>query len=112
MFEDSLELKFHDAPWLDAYELAFFSKQGKQSFVASPLELKEYKQGTLIQPTARLSRGAMQGLFNELWRAGFRPADGTGNASTVDALHYHLEDMRKLVFMTPPPPIKTKQGEV
>lgn len=98
MFEDNIELKFHDAPWLDAFEMAFFSKQGGKSFVASPLTMTEYKRGALIQPTVRLSRSAMQGLFNELWRSGFRPADGTGNASTVDALRYHLEDMRKLVF--------------
>lgn len=100
IFEDNLELKFHDSPWLDAYELAFFSKQGGKSFVAAPLELSEYKRGALIQPTARLSRSAMQGLFNELWRAGFRPADGTGNSGHVEALKYHLEDMRRLVFVT------------
>ena len=94
----NLEIKFHDNPWNDSYDIALFSKGKGTSFVSEPIVLKEHKQGSLITPTASLSREAMQGLFNELWRAGFRPKDGTGNSGHVAALEYHLEDMRKLVF--------------
>ncbi len=98
--EDNLELRFHDSPWNDCYEIAFFDRSRNKRYVSEPLVMVEHKDAILITPTARLSRAAMQGLFNELWKAGFRPKDGSGNSSTIDALRYHLEDMRKLVFVT------------
>ncbi len=98
--EEKLEIRFHDSPWSDCYEIAFFSKENGKSYVGSPLEMKAIKRGEIVTPTARLGSVAMQGLFNEMWRAGFRPKDGTGNSGHVEALKYHLEDMRKLVFVT------------
>jgi len=51
-----------------------------------------------VKPTFSLSDRKAQELFNELWNLGFRPVDGTGNGGHLEALKYHLEDMRKLVF--------------
>jgi hypothetical protein len=99
-FFESLEIRFHDAPWNDCYEIAFFAKEGGRTWVSEPIAMKERTDHGIIYPTARMSRNAMQGLFNELWKAGFRPKDGTGNSGHVEALKYHLEDMRKLVFVT------------
>lgn len=96
--EDSLEIRFHDSPWNDCYEIAFFSKEFGKMFISDPLTMKEHAKHAMITPTARLSRNSMQGLFNELWKSGFRPKDGTGNSGHVEALKYHLEDMRKLIF--------------
>ncbi len=45
-----------------------------------------------------LSEDDMQAMFDQLWTLGFRPQDGTGNGGHIEALKYHLEDMRKLVF--------------
>jgi hypothetical protein len=39
-----------------------------------------------------------QSLFDGLWKAGFRPHKGESGIAHVEALRYHLEDMRKLVF--------------
>ena len=50
------------------------------------------------EPTARVFPSDLQNIFNELWKIGFRPKDGTGNSGHVEAMKYHLEDMRKLVF--------------
>lgn len=54
--------------------------------------------GRAWQPFMKLHKKTMQDLFNQLWREGFRPADGTGNSGHIEAMKYHLEDMRKLVF--------------
>jgi hypothetical protein len=43
--------------------------------------------------------GAAQSLFDALWKAGFRPNGGEASAAHVEAMKYHLEDMRKLVFV-------------
>lgn len=41
---------------------------------------------------------AGQSLFDALWKAGFRPNQGESSVAHVEALKYHLEDMRKLAF--------------
>ena len=41
---------------------------------------------------------AAQSLFDALWKVGFRPHNGESSQAHVEALKYHLEDMRKLVF--------------
>lgn len=100
-FDQNLEIRFHDSPWNDCYEIAFFTKEGGRTWIGEPVVMKERVTYGVIEPTARMSRTAMQGLFNEMWRSGFRPKDGTGNSGHVEALKYHLEDMRKLVFKQP-----------
>lgn len=66
--------------------------------LAKDLTLEEVKLGSYPEPTLRLRPEAVQHLFNDLWMQGFRPKDGTGNGGHLDAIKYHLEDMRKLVF--------------
>lgn len=39
-----------------------------------------------------------QSLFQALWDVGYRPNQGEGSDAHTEALKYHLEDMRKLVF--------------
>lgn len=51
-----------------------------------------------IQPFMEIGPEQAQELFNKLWQLGFRPKDGTGNGGHIEALKYHLEDMRRLVF--------------
>lgn len=50
------------------------------------------------QPTVRVFPEDLQNIFNQLWRMGFRAKDGTGNGGHIEAMKYHLEDMRRLVF--------------
>ena len=39
-----------------------------------------------------------QSLFDALWRAGYRPNKGEASGAHVEALKYHLEDMRALAL--------------
>lgn len=73
--------------------------RGGRRLKAKPLEFEEVDPRTFNhEPTFRLTQPAAQLMFEHLWRLGFRSKDGTGNAGHVDAIKYHLEDMRKLVF--------------
>lgn len=45
-----------------------------------------------------LENDGAQAILQALWNAGYRPNNGESTKAHVDALKYHLEDMRKLVF--------------
>jgi hypothetical protein len=51
-----------------------------------------------VKPTMRLMPEEAQALMDGLWDAGLRPVGGAGSAGQLDAVKYHLEDMRRLVF--------------
>lgn len=64
-----------------------------------PLEITTTKMeagGSTVgkSPFLSLEEDDAQGLFMEMWRAGFRP----GNDGDETATKYHLEDMRKIAF--------------
>lgn len=66
--------------------------------VAKPLIMERTKRGLVTEPCVRLEQNEAQQLFDLLWREGYRPKDGTGNTSHIEAIKYHLEDMRKLAL--------------
>jgi hypothetical protein len=89
------------------YEL-FSDSQGflleEATFPGSPrnvgvsVTIQTVERSMVINPTFTLQQYAVQELFDQLWAQGYRPKDGTGNGGHVEALKYHLEDIRKLVF--------------
>lgn len=97
-------IEFHaERPvWSDSLDL--YARQqinGKTQFlVADGIKAVEIEQGLMAPKFLELtllSDGA-QSLFDALWRVGFRPNKGESSAAHVEALKYHLEDMRALVF--------------
>src|SRR5260221_5427078 len=97
-------MEFHvERPvWSDSLDL-YASQQinGEVQFlVADGIKAVKIKEGLLAPKFLEiplLSDGA-QSLFDALWRVGFRPNKGEASAAHVEALKYHLEDMRKLAF--------------
>lgn len=55
-------------------------------------------EGKHRPPMLQLSQEDCQQLMDELWRAGFRPAEGTGSAGALAAVEKHLQDMRAIVM--------------
>lgn len=96
---------FQDQPCygFGGINLAYFECRDGKYFQAEPLTIREVPdaQGKAMQAFTTLPKDMVQELFNDLWHMGFRPKDGTGNSGHVEALKYHLEDMRKLVFNQP-----------
>lgn len=98
------KLLFQRENWSDDYEFALAYKAGPDMMViAQPLVFEQVPNGALIKTAFTLRRNEMQSLFNKMWAEGFRPADGTGNSGHTEAVKYHLEDMRKLVFKASQP---------
>ena len=72
---------------------------------ASPITLVQLtpkNEGMELPPTFSLNDEATQALMDEIWRAGFRPREGSGSAGSLAATERHLADMRHLVFKTKP----------
>lgn len=69
--------------------------------IVTALTIEEVAAGAYVKPSFTLDSHAVQELFDQLWVQGYRPKDGTGNGGHIAALKYHLEDMRKLVFIKP-----------
>jgi len=92
------EIAIQKTIWNPHYEIAIFVQENGKDFIALPLTLEEYKEGVEVTQTVAFSKEELQEFFNELWKLGFRPNDGTGNSGHVEAIKYHLEDMRKIAF--------------
>lgn len=76
-------------------------QQGSNLYIATPPPMhfeKVESCQTPKDPTFRLARSEAQTLLQTLWDCGYRPSDGEGTGGHVNALKYHLEDMRRLVF--------------
>lgn len=52
----------------------------------------------LQQPAISMHNGTAQQLMDELWRIGFRPAEGTGSAGALAATERHLKDMQAVAM--------------
>uniref|UniRef100_A0A6M3IR13 Uncharacterized protein n=1 Tax=viral metagenome TaxID=1070528 RepID=A0A6M3IR13_9ZZZZ len=74
--------------------------------VVAPIDLevrKEYKFGEMFpEPTLFFDSFSahqfLQGLVNGLVENGYKPDEIKAHDKEVEAMKYHLEDMRKLVF--------------
>lgn len=69
--------------------------------IARPLILetmdKAQAHEDLQPPALSMHQGTAQLLMDELWRIGFRPAEGTGSAGALAATQAHLKDMQGIV---------------
>lgn len=92
-----------ELPWADTVAIRLGNRQHDTMFVARPVTMDAVKQGQQVEPMVRLPRDAAQTLFEQLWLIGFRPREGYGTHGQVGAMKDHLEDMRRLVFRSPPP---------
>jgi hypothetical protein len=67
-------------------------------YVARPIEMEQIELGSLTSPCLSMSIEEAQHFMDEMWNAGVRPSQSIGTAGQIDAVKYHLEDMRRLVF--------------
>lgn len=99
MDNDEIQLRGQYNLFSDKYDILITSKTFNKTFIAQPLIMEEVSNNTAIKkPTLSINRDSAQEFFNFLWNHGLRPKDGTGNGGHIEAIKYHLEDMRKLVF--------------
>jgi hypothetical protein len=85
--------------WGQEVEFLVESRRGVVRSIASPMEFTELLDGHLVPaPTGRMAPEAAQALMDQLWDIGFRPTRAEGSAGTLEAVKYHLEDMRKIAL--------------
>lgn len=82
-----------------SHSLFIARRHGQELYIAKPLEFVIAKRNEMQQPTAEffLDDKFPDVLHRELRRIGIIEA---ADKATNDALRYHLEDMRHLVFNT------------
>lgn len=95
---NSLQLRCEPRPLYDKVDFVVFGYEGQKRWAAKPVEMEDIGDAPVGQPSFTLTKQNVQVIFDQLWAAGYRPNDGTGNTGHVEALKYHLEDMRSLVF--------------
>jgi hypothetical protein len=101
-----LKLLAHHQPWR-GIEIAIVTvnNAGDITSVAGPPTLKATDPGAMIAPTLAGpdAQGFLQSALEAAWEMGLRPKNWRlETTEQVAALNNHLEDMRALVFATPP----------
>ena len=83
-----------------AFQVRAKDRVSGKSYIFSDGKWREAQMGACYGASFLLdeSDNAPQVLIDSLWDAGIRPTKGAGSAGAFDAVKYHLEDMRRLVF--------------
>lgn len=78
--------------------------EDKKIYILHNEQFNKYNEGERIEPTLRLSYPFMQDanilteLVDSLIEQGAKPTKPIKNNEELEAIKYHLEDMRKIVF--------------
>src|SRR4030066_1079553 len=94
---------WQDPATADTHIIIWCSEGGRQ-FVALPIDLnfKEHQEGQRQEPSLILPRFMAEEFMNALAEAldemGVKTDQDAKLVGTLDAIRYHLEDMRQLVF--------------
>jgi len=98
--DEDIQVHAYYSPWMGYYELYMKLPGDKnRGIFFAPPEVREIEAGG-CWPSASLdiNQVVAQRLLQALWDAGLRPNNGESSVAHVEAMKYHLEDMRKLVF--------------
>lgn len=78
----------------DGVDLVLFERWGENIAVAQPVSftMKQQKvHEAIAEPTMHLPGNSGQELFQALWDAGLRPADGYGSGAEAKSLRDHIK---------------------
>lgn len=82
-----------------AVYLSDTDQKTRHELVATEIIMKPIDLGDLVAPSFTVPTAAMQALMNELWVAGFRPAENLNSTQgKVETMQAHLNDLRTLLF--------------
>ena len=99
MGHNRLEFFAENEHWYNGVRLSARQRYGASGWAyATNLTMEATEKGTYAAPFLTLEPASAQSLMDELWKCGFRPADGTGSAGQLKATQDHLEDMRSIAF--------------
>jgi hypothetical protein len=64
--------------------------------IATSILFKDVEPGASYEPVLRVNPEEAEQLMTELWNSGVRPKNIQNLSGELNAVKYHLEDMRKL----------------
>lgn len=85
--------------WDENIGLYLAMRNGDTRSIATKVTFEEMKPAQCL-PAAPITFSLLeaQELADQLFAAGIRPSAAAGSAGQLDAVKYHLEDLRTLVF--------------
>ena len=96
-----IEMRILQAQFADGYDFYLTEKMMSGRAYGAPvvMETATDPPGTYPPPpTLRLDESATQGVFEQLWKLGFRPHETSFGEGELKATKLHLEDFRMLTF--------------
>lgn len=84
----------------DGIRIHLAIKEEGKIFIPKALEWEEKERGAWAPEFLMMSDTEAQALMDSLYDCGYRPTRVVESAGQVEAIKYHLEDMRRLVFVT------------
>jgi len=94
----TIKFNAYRSPWSGQVEIGIANTHGKRIGVATNITFSEVDPGCITEPVLKLSQSEAQELADALYSSGIRPSLAAGSAGQLDAVHAHLQDMRRLVF--------------
>lgn len=89
-------INFHVEKQIWTDKIAIRMRKGKE--IATSITFEELPPGQISDPIISLYSDEAQDLMDRLYAVGIRPSAAAGSAGQLDAVKYHLEDMRKLAL--------------
>ena len=96
-----LQIRCHNIPWARKTGFCVFGKtvdstENRKYAIVTNLEMQTINEGEELRPTFSFRNDQVQALMDELYRIGFRPTE-QGTKGELEAVKFHLNDMRELV---------------
>ena len=95
---NGLRIRVRKDPAIDGIELVGFYRDGNRGFYIGKPDLVEFKEGQIIDSFLSITNLSAQVLMDDLWAAGFRPAENRWVEGERMAMKDHLSDLRNILF--------------
>ncbi len=100
-------------PWNDDYELWLIGYDipngtdyaNAKRYVVSEVAFSEFKSGEIIPGSMYVPKNEIEGLMDDLWRAGVRPTE-VGTAGHVAAVQAHASHLERILDKVLPSALK------
>jgi hypothetical protein len=93
-----LEFKCFQSDTMYGYNLLAVDRRNMKKLTLMEIKTEPWEFGQHVEPFWKLNVDEAEMLMTSLWNAGVRPLNGSGGHAETDAIHAHLEDLRKIAF--------------
>jgi len=85
--------------WSDSVGFLIEERHGDVTRIVKPgIMMEPSGEGDVLEPTFSIKTQAARMLMDRLWDQGIRPTSHKDANPQIEAIKYHLEDMRRLAY--------------